>query len=74
MSSSGVLFTHVAPLPLGEPVEYLITLPPGEAAGKPVTLRCLGKVVRHQRAGQEPPTTAVTLERYEFVRDNGSKR
>jgi len=64
VSSCGVLFTADQPLPLGEPIEYLITFPtvPGTLAA--VRLRCMGKVLR------EDPTSAyaATLERYEFLR------
>ena len=61
LSSVGVLFEAGAALRIGEPVEYLITLP---GNGEKVRLHCLGKVVRfvHQTG------VAATLERYEFVR------
>lgn len=62
LSSSGVLFRTEASVALGEPLEYLITLP--VTANSPeVRLRCMGKVIR-----LEESSTAVTLERYEFVR------
>jgi hypothetical protein len=66
LSSVGVLFHSDAPLRIGEPVEYMITLPttqpgPPEAG---VRIHCLGKVVRFARKTE----IAATLERYEFVR------
>jgi|SRR5580658_683999 hypothetical protein len=65
LSSVGVLFHSDASLRVGEPVEYMITLPtppgPGEAG---VRIHCLGKVVRFARKTE----VAATLERYEFVR------
>lgn len=64
MSSSGVLFTADAQVAIGEPLEYMITLPPSPAQNTEVRLRCMGKVIRHTETG----TAAVTLERYEFVR------
>jgi hypothetical protein len=64
MSSSGVLFSTDAPMPVGEPIEYLITLPASSGNGPEVRLRCMGKVIRHADQG----TAAATLERYEFVR------
>ncbi len=69
LSSVGVLFNAAANnLRVGEPVEYMITLPTMADSDAPghgnVRLHCLGKVVRHARE----TGTAATLERYEFVR------
>jgi hypothetical protein len=63
LSSSGVLFATEARFPVGEAIEYLVTLPVTTEAETPVRLRCVGKVVRHQG-----PASAATLERYEFLR------
>jgi hypothetical protein len=64
LSSVGVLFEAGAALRIGEPVEYMITLPGAPENGEKVRLHCLGKVVRFS-----PETgVAATLERYEFVR------
>jgi len=65
LSSVGVLFEAGATLRIGEPVEYMITLPgTPEGSDNRVRLHCLGKVVRFSpEAG-----VAATLERYEFVR------
>ena len=65
LSSMGVLFQ--APtnnLRVGEPVEYIITLPTSPGSDEQVRLHCLGKVVRHARE----TGIVATLERYEFVR------
>ena len=64
MSSSGVLFTSAAPVPVGEPIEYVITFPKAPGTRSEVRLRCVGKVLRE---GPES-AFAATLERYEFVR------
>ncbi len=71
ISSTGVLFTALSEPDLGSPIEYLITLDAVE--GKPVHIRCVGKVVRCERVpaagGMRPGYhVAATLERYEFVR------
>jgi PilZ domain-containing protein len=66
LSSSGVLFTSVTPVEIGEPIEYLITLPKTPGSRADVRLRCVGKVLR----GQPGSTFAATLERYEFVRSH----
>lgn len=54
---------------IGQPVEYLISLPTGKNTGD-VRLRCMGKVVRRDEAEN---TVAVTLERYEFVRAQSAR-
>jgi hypothetical protein len=64
LSSAGVLFQSEADLNIGEPVEYLITLPTAPSDGENVRLHCIGKVVRFARKAE----IAATLERYEFVR------
>jgi hypothetical protein len=64
VSSSGVLFESAATLRIGEPVEYVITLPTSPTPGIQVRLRCMGKVVRMVKE----TGIAATLERYEFVR------
>jgi PilZ domain len=73
LSSGGVLFASDTRIDIGEPVEYVIGLQPsGE-----VNLHCLGKVMRLDSRppnGSEPATPfnlAVTLERYEFIRNAG---
>ena len=64
LSSNGVLFIADIPVPVGETIEYFITLPVGQAQ-RQVRLRCVGKVVRHDGSN----AMAATLERYEFVRN-----
>lgn len=74
LSSGGVLFASESQLPVGEPLEYFITLPVGkDPAG--VRLHCMGTVIRLEaRPGrtvketERPFNVAATLERYEFVR------
>lgn len=74
VSSGGVLFTSDAQVDVGQPIEYLISLPPGPNRQARVRLRCLGKVLRLHRADArpdpDPPSVAVaaTMERYEFLR------
>jgi hypothetical protein len=64
LSSVGVLFRSEARLRIGEPVEYVITLPTASELTDQVRIHCLGKVVRLPRKTE----VAATLERYEFVR------
>jgi hypothetical protein len=66
VSSGGVLIAHPGvSVEIGQPVEYLISLPTGSRIGD-VLLRCMGKVVRRD---EEQQAIAATLERYEFVRN-----
>jgi hypothetical protein len=69
ISSTGVLFTSAAAPDLGGPIEYIITL--HETGPEPVSLRCVGKVLRSERRNGDERRAfeiAATLERYEFVR------
>lgn len=65
VSSCGVLFTTPATVQVGEPIEYVITLPKVPGTRQDVRLRCVGKVVRNEHPAA---AFAATLERYEFVR------
>ncbi|MBL8174022.1 MAG: PilZ domain-containing protein [Bryobacterales bacterium] len=65
LSSGGVLFQSDAPVEIGQPIEFMITLPTGNK-GTAVRLKCVGKVVRTEIA--ESSSVAATLERFEFVR------
>jgi hypothetical protein len=66
-----VLFTSEREPDLGGPIEYVITL--NHEGPQPVTLRCMGKVLRAEPMipNGRPAAfqVAATLERYEFLRD-----
>jgi len=73
MSSGGVLFTTDVAVDIGDPIEYMITLPTSSNTGALVRLKCVGKVTRFDAEGTASPvrpahSIAATLERYEFVR------
>ncbi len=73
ISSSGVLFTTEREPDLGGPIEYVITL--NSDGSQSVNLRCIGKVLRAERASRTEDVAtgyqiAATLERYEFIRDH----
>jgi hypothetical protein len=75
VSSGGILFKSAVELEVGAPIEYVITLEPGENGDLPVRIHCVGKVVRRHRTPGEAfelpgkgVAIAATLERYEFVR------
>jgi hypothetical protein len=71
ISSGGVCFLTPTDVEVGGRIEYLITL---SGSNPPVRIRCLGKVLRSLR----PPSAAsvpefevaVTMERYQFVRED----
>ena len=61
------------PLAVTRPIEYIITLNTGSEFT--VNLRCIGKVVRSERVPEADDMSyavAATLERYEFVRNDGA--
>ena len=69
LSSAGVLFTAEGQLPLGESIEYVITLPRTPGTRQDVRLRCVGTLLR----GDAESAFAASLERYEFLRDSASE-
>ena len=69
VSSSGVLFESTSPLPIGDSIEYLITLPKTAGSKLDVRLRCVGRVVREM----DHAAFAATLDRYEFLREPSEK-
>jgi hypothetical protein len=73
VSSSGIFFEFAAPIAVGIPVEFLLTLPEPITKGSPVRIRCMGKVVRVEQGVQgethDHVGVAATIERYEFVRE-----
>ncbi len=76
VSSGGVMFLSGSQLPVGEPIEYFITLPTASKDVASVRLHCVGTVIRLEarpkrtiKDPEMPFHVAATLERYEFVRD-----
>lgn len=76
LSSGGVLFAADRKMPVGQPIEYLVTLPAQKGAD-PLRLRCMGKVMRVEESDETnaaaamrkyPFAIAATLERHEFLR------
>lgn len=71
VSSSGVYFEIGSPLDVGSSLEFVLTLPEPITKGNPVRIKCIGKVVRVERAPRSGGHigVAATIERYEFVRE-----
>jgi hypothetical protein len=66
ISSGGVCFVSPASVDVGGRIEYVITL---SGSSPPVRIRCLGKVLRSQKALADGPyEIAVSMERYTFMR------
>lgn len=76
ISSSGIFFTAEREPDIGGPIEYVILL--SHDGPQPVSLRCMGKVLRYQPspANGHPAAfhVAATLERYEFIRETLASR
>ncbi|MBM3774404.1 MAG: hypothetical protein FJW37_04495 [Acidobacteria bacterium] len=72
IGSGGVLFSVDGKLEVGDPIEFVISLPGENPA--PVSLRCLGIVLRQDALAERGPQRAVaaTVERYEFIRQHSS--
>lgn len=61
ISSGGVLFASDAEIQIGGTIEYVVTL--ASVRGVDVDVRCIGKIVRHDKS-----FIAATLDRYQFIR------
>lgn len=67
ISSGGVCFQSDSNVEVGGRIEYMIRL---SGANPPVHIRCLGKVLRSEHTlPQDSYEVAVTMDRYQFVRD-----
>jgi hypothetical protein len=66
-SSNGVSFEFSSPIEVGSELTFILILPEQITHGKPVRIKCKGKVVRVFRARPESATLSVaaTIERYE---------
>ena len=67
VSSNGVSFEFNSPIDIGSEVSFILILPEQITHGKPIRIKCKGKVVRVSRARPEsgPVNVAATIERYE---------
>src|SRR5664279_625059 len=63
ISSREVLMVSRGQIPIGESIQYTITISPASDRCGSVLLCCVGKVVRH-----EGNWTAATIERYRYIR------
>ncbi|HWP85100.1 MAG TPA: PilZ domain-containing protein [Terriglobia bacterium] len=69
ISARGVYFDFSERLEPGSELEFELTLPPELVAGRPVRIRCRGKIVRVDAVETEGAArVAATIESYEFIR------
>jgi hypothetical protein len=71
VSSGGAYFVVNADLDEGTPIEFFVTLQGGISSVSKVRLRCLGRVTRAERMGEDGHQgVAATIDRYQFVRES----
>ena len=66
VSSRGVFMYLDADIPAGAPIEFVMTLPPEITLADPIGVRCMGKILRVDKAAKGQGV-AVTIEKYDFV-------
>ena len=69
ISARGVYFDFSEKMEPGAELEFELNLPAELAAGRNVRIRCRGKIVRVEEAGNDGNVrVAATIESYEFLR------
>ena len=66
VSSRGVFMFLETEIAVGAPIEFVMTLPPEIPLPEPIRVRCTGRVLRVDKAGQEQGI-AVAIDKYDFV-------
>ncbi len=67
-SSRGVFFYVDSSFVEGEPVEFILTVPPQITLGAPIRVHCAGRITRVDRH-VTMQGVAATIDRYEFLRE-----
>lgn len=67
VSYRGLFFHSEANLPVGTPIEFVITLPRQVSKSGDVNIRCSGQIVRVESVSNGRMGFAARIERYEFV-------
>jgi hypothetical protein len=68
VSSRGVYFYLPKDVRKGSDVEIMMTLPHEITLAGPVRVRCMGRVHRTERRGEQKVGIVAAIERYEFLR------
>ncbi len=66
VSSRGVFMYLETDITSGAPIEFVMTLPPEVTLADAIRVRCTGKVLRVDKAGQQQGV-AISIEKYDFV-------
>jgi PilZ domain-containing protein len=66
VSSRGVFMYLETEIEAGAPIEFVMTLPTEITLSNPIRVRCMGKVLRVDKAAQEQGV-AIAIAKYDFV-------
>jgi hypothetical protein len=66
VSSCGVFMYLETEIEAGAPIEFVMTLPTEITLSNPIRVRCMGKVLRVDKAAQEQGV-AIAIAKYDFV-------
>jgi hypothetical protein len=66
VSSRGVFMYLDTQVKAGDPIEFVMTLPPEITLSNPIRVRCTGRVLRVDKSGQEQGVAAA-IDKYDFV-------
>jgi hypothetical protein len=66
VSSRGVFMYLDTEVKAGDPIEFVMTLPPEITLSNPIRVRCTGRVLRVDKTAQEQGVAAA-IDKYDFV-------
>jgi hypothetical protein len=66
VSSRGVFMYLDSDISAGEPIEFVMTLPPEITLSGSIRIRCTGKILRVDKAAQEQGL-AIAIDKYDFM-------
>jgi hypothetical protein len=69
VSSRGVYFYLPKEVKNGSNIELVMTLPHEVTLAGPVRVKCMGRVQRTEKRGEERVGVVAAIERYEFLRE-----
>jgi hypothetical protein len=67
ISYRGLYFLSETKFEVGNPIEFVLTLPPKASTSGEVDIRCFGQVVRVEAGKNGTIGVAARIERYEFL-------
>ncbi len=69
VSSHGICFLCDAEMEANSPIEFILTLPSEITMTEPLSVRCIGKVLRVERQQSRNFSVAAAITHYEFLSD-----